>query len=47
MMAPGAAWVFYGTVDGSAAMENDDCFPEIILAVNAVDGTVLDVERGY
>ena len=41
------AWVFYGTVDGSAAMENDDCFPEIILAVNAVDGTVLDVERGY
>ena len=41
------AWVFYGTVDGSAAMENDACFPEIILAVNAVDGTVLDVERGY
>ena len=41
------AWVFYGTVDGSAAMETDACFPEIILAVNAVDGTVLDVERGY
>ncbi|MBO4211157.1 MAG: hypothetical protein J5878_00685 [Oscillospiraceae bacterium] len=41
------AWVFYGTVGGTATLGGSGFFPDIILAINAVDGTILDVEKGY
>lgn len=41
------AWVFYGTVGGTAAVGDVGFFPAIVLAVNAVDGTILDVDKGY
>ncbi len=41
------AWVFYGTIGGTAAVGDVGFFPAIVLAVNAVDGTVLDVDKGY
>lgn len=40
------AWVFYGKISGTASA-GSDFFPDIILAVNAVDGTILDVDKGY
>lgn len=42
------AWVFYGTIAGRyGSNEMGELFPAIVLAINAVDGTVIDVSRGY
>lgn len=39
------AWVFYGSE--SPAMSSADNAPWIVLAVNAVDGTIIDILAGY
>ena len=48
------AWVFYGTEtqhldfnDSDNDLDTTEATPWIILAVNAVDGTVIDVIAGY
>lgn len=48
------AWVFYGTetlhyhyTDNGSDFESTEATPWIILAVNAIDGTVIDVIAGY
>lgn len=39
------AWVFYGSE--SPSMSSEDNAPWIVLAVNAVDGTIIDILAGY
>lgn len=42
------AWVFYGAIGGTDVPEADSgLLPSIILAINAIDGTAIDVMRGY
>ncbi len=42
------AWVFYGDIGGTAGQASVTArFPRIVFAVNAIDGTVIDVLQGY
>lgn len=44
------AWVFYGSDIRGANLENGvtmETHPWIIMAINAVDGSVIDISRGY
>lgn len=44
------AWVFYGTEEYGTAQSSEPFVsksPWIILAVNAVDGSIIDIKAGY